>query len=246
MSRGRSGTRVVAWTCNELGLSFGSTAWRRPSGDPTDARFTQAIMQVALDSRGVTRSSQVRSSDLERLQRAAYAFYRWLRPGPRGWGWKFPETYLIGPVLLRAFPKTRFIHLVRDGRDVAFKEHLTDDVAWPITRQLLAGTDFLNRPRYLNAAVSWARQVEQFEAFKPEIPPTQLLELRFETLCQAPLESGARIADFLRQPLTPECRAYLAKEVDASRVGQFLRQDPGKVAEVTALLKPTLERLGYL
>lgn len=246
MSRGRSGTRVVAWTCNHLGLCFGSSAWRRPSGDPTDARFTRAIMQVALASHAATRCEQVRASDLEHFQRAAFAFHRRLRPGARGWGWKFPETYLIGPVVLRAFPNARFIHLVRDGRDVAFKQHLTDDLAWPITRQLLRGTDYRNRPRHLNAAVSWARQVEQFEAFKSEIPPAQLLELRFEALCQAPLAAGARIASFLGLPLTPRCRDYLAKEVDAKRAGQFVREDPGKLAEVTALLAPTLERLGYL
>jgi hypothetical protein len=35
------------------------------------------------------------------------------------WGWKLCETTLILPLLAALFPTGRYIHLVRDGRDVA-------------------------------------------------------------------------------------------------------------------------------
>lgn len=45
------------------------------------------------------------------------------------WGWKMSETFLVAPVVSRFLPKTRFVHLIRDGRDVV----LSDDGFFQLT-----------------------------------------------------------------------------------------------------------------
>jgi hypothetical protein len=45
------------------------------------------------------------------------------------WGWKYPETLFVMPILKRLLPGARFIHLVRDGRDVC----LSDDGYFQVT-----------------------------------------------------------------------------------------------------------------
>ena len=39
---------------------------------------------------------------------------------PRPWGWKHPHSLLLLPLLVDAWPRLRFVHVVRDGRDMAF------------------------------------------------------------------------------------------------------------------------------
>jgi hypothetical protein len=41
----------------------------------------------------------------------------------RPWGWKLCETTYAVPVIDFLFPGAKFIHLIRDGRDVAFCDH---------------------------------------------------------------------------------------------------------------------------
>lgn len=38
------------------------------------------------------------------------------------WGWKYPETLFVMPVVKQLFPKTKFIHVIRDGRDVCLSQ----------------------------------------------------------------------------------------------------------------------------
>lgn len=38
------------------------------------------------------------------------------------WGWKLSESLFLMPVIKRVFPKARFVHMIRDGRDVALSD----------------------------------------------------------------------------------------------------------------------------
>ncbi len=38
------------------------------------------------------------------------------------WGWKLSETLFLMPIIKHYFPKAKFIHLIRDGRDVALSD----------------------------------------------------------------------------------------------------------------------------
>ena len=46
------------------------------------------------------------------------------------WGWKISESIFLMPIIKKYFPQAKFIHLIRDGRDVVLSDngyfHLTD------------------------------------------------------------------------------------------------------------------------
>lgn len=44
--------------------------------------------------------------------------------GSQAWGWKLCETVYAMPLIAFLFPGARFVHLIRDGRDVAFSNHV--------------------------------------------------------------------------------------------------------------------------
>lgn len=245
MGRGHSGTRVLSWLCAHLGVQLGSSP-AHVQGDPDDLTFTNQIKTMARHNLDVTSMDAVRPAELRRFQRAVAAYYdRMGRPdGP--WGWKFPETYLIAPYVARTFPDARYLHLVRDGRDVAFKTHLTDDPRHRLGRAVLARCGATGEPHHLQAAASWAWQVDRFDAFRPELPAAQVLDMRFQDICRSPMEWAERLAEFLELPMTPACRDYAAHGIDERKVAQYRNEDPALVREVEQRAGPTLARYRFI
>lgn len=246
MGRGHSGTRVVAWICHHLRINMGTDPRTAPSGDPVDRSFRHHVRVVAAHSLDVRTAADTRALDRNRFQKAVLGFYRRLGPGVQRWGWKFPEAYLIGPYVAQTFPLARYIHVLRDGRDVAFKRHLTDVSEHRLARAILRRQEAMALPHHLQAAASWALQVELFEAFRTTVPERSVLSLRYEDLVREPLAAADRICAFLGTDMTPECRAYVGSSITAEHAGQFRREDPAKVREVERHIAATLRAMGYL
>jgi hypothetical protein len=246
MGRGHSGTRVVAWICYHIGVEMGTDAARFASGDPAENSFKHHQRVVATRSLDVCSPEQLRASDLNRFQKAVYGFHRRLAVNDGLWGWKFPETYLISPYVEKTFPRARYIHLIRDGRDVAFKRHLTDVPEHRLARAILRRQDALGLAHHLQAALSWALQVELFELFRKSVPDERILELRYETLVSDPLSAAQQICRFLGVPLTSAAREYVERGISAAQVGAFRSEDSMKVREIEDRIGDTLRRHGYM
>jgi hypothetical protein len=243
MGRGHSGTRILAWICEQLGIRLGAVPGK-DTADPADLRFTRAIKKIAMRNLGLSDPAAVRDRDLRRFRRAVGQYIRGLQPsGP--WGWKFPETYLIAPVVYRAFPDARYLHLVRDGRDIAFKHHLTDDPGRKLGRALLSHVGALSDPHPVQAARSWAFQVQTFAAFRRHVPALPVLDLTFEDLVQDPIASTRRVCDFLGMPFTEEARAWIETRIDPGKIAQYRDQDPSQIRAVEEAIGPILVEYGY-
>lgn len=245
MSRGHSGTRVLSWICTKLGVNMGTNA-SLATGDANDQIFTQQIKKVAIQNLNTVHMDQIQENDLHRFQKAVYGYYSRLGTPQQSWGWKFPETYLIGPYAARTFPQALYLHLVRDGRDIAFKHHLTDDVQRRLGRKLLSRLDVLQWPHHLQAAMSWAFQVDNFDRFRPNVPSSQIFDVTFEEICLHPHEVTQRLCDFLKVPLTPDCETYLSESINPGKVSQYKENDPVLVHEVEKHIAETLKRYDYL
>lgn len=246
MGRGHSGTRIFATYCSLIGVEIGERPGRT-SGDPADTRFTNLLKRIAIDTLHITSTQNVPPRHARRFQASVERFYRSLDVPPGNpWGWKFPETYLIAPLVLHAFPHARFIHMLRDGRDLAFKRHLTDDVKRPLGRALLSHLNAQDLPHHLQAAVSWEHQVRRFRTFAETIAPGRLLEVRFEEMCANPFHVGEQISDFLELPTTSEARDYLQSSIDRDKIAQYRGESSEDIAEVEERIGPMLSKLGYI
>ncbi len=244
MGRGHSGTRILTWLCARLGVQLGEHPERK-TGDVDDLKFSRRIKKIAIKASGTDWTSAEMASGPRSLEAAARKYFRNLGSPTGRWGWKFPETYLIGPLVERVFPEAVYIHLVRDGRDIAFKQHLTDDPTRKLGRKLLQYLNALEEPHHVQAARSWQHQVEQFRIFKATIPSERMLEMRYEDLCTKPREEGARLCAFLNLPMTDEAADYLATGIRSDKVAQYLENRPEHIAEVEARVGGLLSELGY-
>lgn len=98
------------------------------------------------------------------------------------WGDKTPEYIDHLPVLQEVFPDAYYIHIVRDGRDVA----------------LSVFDRFWGAKNIVTAALEWRHAIDRVRDFSKSIDPERLLDIRYEDLLTQPLQTFERIIDFLK------------------------------------------------
>lgn len=104
------------------------------------------------------------------------------------------------PMLLDCLPKARFIHLVRDGRDVAYSlsnvlwwdEHIIPWTGLKAKVMVAAGENRLSI-----CAKSWVYALKSITEGLEQVPSVQKLELRYEALIEQPVDEVKNVFSFL-------------------------------------------------
>jgi Sulfotransferase family len=123
--------------------------------------------------------------------RRAYAAFAACAAKPR-YGDKTPIHALHIPLLAGAFPEARFLHLVRDGRDVA-----SSYLAQPFG------------PRdAVEAAVRWKRAVRRGRSAGRTLGPSRYLEVRYEELVAEPERILRSVCQVVELPFDPAVLRY--------------------------------------
>ncbi|TVQ60127.1 MAG: sulfotransferase [Phycisphaerales bacterium] len=241
MGRGHSGTRVLAYAVQMLGVDLGFTK-NTGTGDPIDKRFRGELARAA---RGWDVGDD---PPLEDMRRLAKIIQRWRTKNIKGspWGWKYPECYLLIAHLNHIFPRAKYIHIIRDGRDLAFKHHRTSDPSTTLGRLLLTRIDAMHEPPHVQAARSWAYQVNLFNEYAARmIPRERRFETRFEDLCRDPVGETERIASFLGLKMDDETREFLTGHIKPEKISQHRDEQRGAIEDVEQAIGGTLRQLGY-
>jgi hypothetical protein len=97
------------------------------------------------------------------------------------WGDKTPDYSHHLPVLRQLFPDAQFVHVVRDGRDVAHS---------------LFTTGFGPKNSY-EAALAWRQTLEEIRRFRDTLPAGTFAEVRYEQLVGDPVGTLRDVASFL-------------------------------------------------
>ena len=195
---------------------------------------------------------------LEPLIRAALARHLAGYDGTSGapWGWKLSESVYALPVLDWLFPDARFVHLVRDGRDVAFCDHKgPTDAFW---RKVYFDSDrmrtfrgmpldpgWYRRRAHVFNAQHWVNSVRVGRTYGAMLRE-RCLEVRYEDLCRDFAATAARVLRFAGAPSADDAIERLAPAVRATSIGKHRLQSTRALAEVVEIEKPLLLALGYL
>ena len=192
-------------------------------------------------------------TDAELGVRAAAAFGAHLngRADSQPWGWKLPETANVLPLMMRLFPAGRLIHLVRDGRDVAFSPFVAPKD--PFWRKIYFGDDSVTRWRglamtqrayrahgHLFNAARWVRSVSLGRG-DGSLAGERYLELGYEALVADPRGEIERLADFLDLAAP----ADVTSDTHDRSVAKWRAQPAAKLEELRPILEPTLASFGY-
>ncbi len=181
---------------------------------------------------------------------------------------KTPRNSFILPFLYQTFPDARFVHIIRDGRDVALSlsqqpwyrndrqgSSEKEPGGYPFgpsarfwvepnrTREFETTND-LHRCIWL-----WRCYVESARSGSGAIPPSQYYELRYEDLVQEPGREATRLLDFLNITVESSQIAFKQAVVTKARqnsIGQWRQNISSRTLnQMYAESGQLLECLGY-
>jgi hypothetical protein len=151
--------------------------------------------------------------------------------------------------LAAAFPEARFVHLVRDGREVA--QSLAAVEWWDDHRVWWDGRTALEierdgTPRLAVCARNWVRELQELRYQLADVPPRNVLELRFEQILREPVAQLARVVRFLGLEASHEyLRAIAALNLKPGAARWDYQWDRQQLDLVLRETRPMLRQLGY-
>lgn len=266
---GGSGTRLVAELLMRLGFFIGSdlnesldNLWftllfkRLEILRCPDSEFQTCVDLFARRMQGCTDFDAADQAFLKRLARSDRPQHAspWLServasfcrpaaaPAPGGgrWGWKEPNTHVVAARLMRSMPTLKYIHVVRNGLDMAYSQNQNQLRLW--------GSEFLDMDRVEtdppHSLKFWCRVHEHvLDVFRQF--PGRCLWVDFDTLCLDPHPTLERMFDVLDVDPSPRHIDTLALLIRPPRsIGRYRGfdrsgLDPQDIATVAKLGFPT-------
>src|SRR5262249_35251516 len=172
------------------------------------------------------------------------------------WGWKLCETTYIIPLIDFLFPGAKYIHLIRDGRDVAFCDHVAPEE--PFWKKVYFDTDgiaswrgyrltgpYYRKRSYIYNAVHWVNSVRVGRSYGAMLRE-RYLEVRYEDLCQDFARTAEHVLGFAGVAAVRPTIEALHPEVHSRSIAKYRRASWWKMRRVLDIAKPELLALGYL
>jgi GT2 family glycosyltransferase len=222
---GGSGTRVVARVVQRGGMFVGSDL----------NRSLDALDFAAFADRWVGRELPPEAA----AELRALVARQHEEAGARPWGWKEPRSVYLLPFLAAEVPGLRFLHVVRDGRDMAFSQNQVQ-----LRKHGDAVLGASDEPEALRSISLWREVNLRAADFGERELGERYLRLRFEDLCAEP---ATRVAEVLRFfGLEGDPARIAAEEVRApSSLGRWREAPPETVRELEERAGDALRRFGY-
>ncbi len=111
---------------------------------------------------------------------------------PRRWGWKEPNTHVFLDRLVVAFPEMKYVHVMRNGLDMAHSSNQSQLLFWGPS--FLGTHDYSVSPRW---SLKYWCAVHRRVLAVGETMPGRFLLLDYDRLCSSPHEGLDRLLRFL-------------------------------------------------
>ncbi|MFK7896703.1 MAG: sulfotransferase [Myxococcota bacterium] len=235
---GGSGTRAIVELLVQSGVFMGGAQ----DPDRRDSLFIRSFFKEHFD-----RLANDPSHDTAEMRADLYRVIRAHRVGiseeGAAWGWKNPRSVWTLPFLARVYPGMRFIHLVRDGRDMALSRNhfLLNRHGRAILGPDWEG-DVLRDQFHL-----WALANERAAKAGAELLGERALIVRYEDLCADPQAELRRILDLIECELPAGRIDDIATRVKASPgIGRGRANASPELAACVERHRSVLRDFGYL
>jgi hypothetical protein len=253
-NKSHSGSRLLAELLRAQGVFMGSTLNESLDATPFVPLVEYVVLRCYPDFGDLWRHHEW-PREIQLLLATALDMHLAGHDGVSPWGWKLCETAYILPFLTRIFPGARYIHLIRDGRDVAFCDHVAPERAF--WRKVYFGSDAVRswngmpldqqayeRQSHLFNARHWRESVGLGRAFGAMLGPAYR-ELRYEALCADLAGEGGRLLTWLGRAPDDAALREVAARVHRSSIGKHRLHPRSQQRAVQAIIEPVLLACGY-
>lgn len=245
---GGSGTRAVAGVVRRAGLWIGDNL--NVSLDAVDfGLYSNRWIDFFLERTDHWRRSlsdddgtAMRAELVPLLERHLAPLAAGEQPGRwTAWGWKEPRSMYLLPLWDSLFPSLRFLHLVRDGRDMALSANQNQLRKHGVA---MLGTGLAEQPEAVRSIALWSRVNVMVAKFAARRLGNRYLRIRFEDLCRDPAVIVAQVLAFANVRADPRALAAEIIHPPAS-LGRWRRCDPQLLAALHREAQATLTTFGY-
>ena len=237
---GGSGTRVVTRLAKAGGVFMG-----RHLNEAEDSEPFQALYKTWL-RRFVAQDGHLNPSDDKRLSEQfsdAVKAHLDKQAGAGPWGVKVPRSIVMLRLWQRQFPRFRFIHVVRNGLDMAYS---ADQRQRRMIGDLILSAAERGQDETAQALIYWCRVNTIAADFGENIMGSRYYRVRFEDLCDTPQEVCPELARFIEN-VNPEALLRAATEMLTPPVARerWKRQPAEKRHQLMRLGAGVLNRFSY-
>ncbi len=185
------------------------------------------------------------------------------------WGWKTPSSTFLMPLFGQVFPGAKFLHIVRDGRDVALSPHsevpnsplrklfyfdtsdvdewegekLTPDFGTHLRSKCFDPPPTLKECELF--AMIWEKMSLLGDRYGRDLGSKRYLQVRFEELCLAPEDTVSKISEFLGIPLQSNVMQWKKDRVGKYKNLPSWAAEPEFVNTISARCREGLGYFGY-
>ena len=185
----------------------------------------------------------IRTAAIALLRRQVAGYCSRLEGGKILWGIKGPRSMYMLPYWLDVLPDMTFLHLIRDGRDMAVSSNQAQ-----VHRHYAA---LFGEPAGPDTAVAAARlwnkaNLEAAAWCRTHLPGRHLV-VKYEQLSASPAHTIAQVFDFLQWSYSPQQPAALAAVVIPSpTIGRWSALADERRGVIVAACSEALHHFGYV
>ena len=159
------------------------------------------------------------------------------------WGVKVPRSVLMLSYWRQQYPAFRFIHVVRNGLDMAYS---TDRRQRRMVGDLILGEQEDQADEPLQAMLYWARVNSAAAEFGELVLRNRYLRIRFEDLCADPVSIVNRLASFVSEIDAHSLKRKVADLVaPPSSLGRWREQPAEEISRLVQVGGSVLKRFSY-
>ena len=170
------------------------------------------------------------------------------------WGWKEPNSHIFLPALLAHFPNLKYIHMVRNGLDMAYSNNQQQRQQWKNCLHIYKPYDVAHHQKddkgdaikhqpVWQSLNYWISANLRAIDIGRSMPNNNFLLVNYENLCYNPVAESSKIAKFLNTEITAfDLQQYAANIAPASTIGRHKDYEP---LTLTAAHKDAINQIGY-
>lgn len=221
-------------------LLFKRPAWFRASPGAYDLAVAIGLFQRAMED-GLWRNASAGEEELLRLLMAEIekvdvdlgvtrtVLEDMLKSRPydahrfRGWGWKEPNTHIFLTQIAAAMPSLKYVHVVRNGLDMAFSRNQQQVLHWGSYVEI--GSTPSQPPTPGATLDFWIAANRRAIQMGRQLRPGKFHVLNYDRLCADPDSELRAFLDFLEIDASTDDIARLAQIIVPMSLGRY-RQHP--------------------
>ncbi|MDD4880380.1 MAG: sulfotransferase [Gallionellaceae bacterium] len=238
---GGSGTRALVNIFRQAGIWMGD--WTDPKTE--DALAMRAFLAAWFEPifTALDRGDKVPARAGQEFLAAMRVHRMHVPDSGQAWGWKNPRNMWLIPFYAGFFPGLKFIHIVRDGRDMALSDN---QFLLNSHGDALLGGDWRQNP--LRAQLAMWEKGNSYAKLSAErfLAKDHYLPIRYEDLCLDPLATIERMLEFIEAPdakrLADEFAGLI---VPSKRIGAWKIAPEPEVHDLEPGVMAALRTFGY-